>query len=527
MMGLLVWPLMLSRKRSLFRPPLPPALQNLDEVRFVPCQEPNQQPDRALRALFPKTGGASSFVLERGTGEKRSLRIGLFFSGGPASGGHNVVAGVFHMASEVIGFLDGPSGLVQNRYRILAEQEVHAVFNQGGFDLLGTGRDKIETEEQLAASLQTCLAHRLDGLVVIGGGDSNTNAAVISEYFLERRCSTCVIGVPKTIDGDLQSPDIEISFGFDSACKTYAELIGNLARDALSAKKYYHFVKLMGRSASHIALECALATHPNLVFLGEERKSLSSIVKEMADVVEQRFQAHKEYGVFLIPEGLIEFIPDIRTLIDALNRALAESSQDPVLRLQKEEKALFDHLPPSMQKQLLLERDPHGNVRVSQIDTQQLLIDLLEKELRARKFPGTFAALGHFFGYEGRSCFPTNFDAAYAYCLGRVAALAIRDRLTGMICAIRHLDQGVAHWKPKMVPIVRLMGFEERKGKKKPVIRKAEIDFRSPSFLELAAQRERWKVQDDYRFPGPIQFFGDAEITDGAPAAVRRKILAE
>jgi pyrophosphate--fructose-6-phosphate 1-phosphotransferase len=406
---------------------------------------------------------------------------------------HQIDAG-----SRLFGFLGGPAGIVEGKYRELQRSEIDQVRNQGGFDLLGTGRTKIETEAQMAAAMGICRGLELDGLVVIGGDDSNTNAALLAEYFLEKGCGTRVVGVPKTIDGDLRSEDIEISFGFDTACKTYAEMIGNIARDALSTKKYYHFIKLMGRSASHIALECALATHPNLVFIGEEGKSLEEIVAEIADLIRRRKAVGKEYGVILIPEGLIEFMPEMKGLIQGLNQG--------VEKLTGENKKLFNRLPEKIQKQLLLDRDPHGNITVSQIETESLLIELLKGEKVAMQ--------PHFFGYEGRSCLPSNFDADYCAALGRMAALGVRDGLTGMICAVSKRSL-------KMVPIVRLMHMEIRKGKEKPVIEKALVDRKGKSYVDFLLCKKTWELEDRYRHPGPIQFWGEPEICDSVPLLLR------
>jgi diphosphate-dependent phosphofructokinase len=512
---------LLHKKRLSYRPVIPEILQNLNEVVLRESKD-DKKGDEALRNLFPKTFDAYPFVLEKGMGARRPLKIGALFSGGQAPGGHNVLAGLFHGIKEIdplsqlFGFLNGPAGILGNLKRDIGEKEIAAFMNQGGFDLIGTGRTKIETGEQLAAALSSIKEIDLDGLVIIGGDDSNTNAALLAEYFMQKECKTRVIGVPKTIDGDLRSKDIEIPFGFDSACKTYSELIGNIAKDALSAKKYYHFIKLMGRSASHITLECAISTHPNLALIGEERKRLSAIVLEIADLICKRYEVGKEYGVILIPEGLIEFIPEMQSLIASLNLGIGNNNSQELLG--SAEKAIFEALDERIQKQLLLDRDPHGNIQLSQIDTQIILIELVKKELKGRsKYKGKFAAQEHFFGYEGRSCFPTNFDANYCTCLGRLSALAVRDGLTGSICGVQHLKEHPMYWKLKMVPIVRLMHMETRKGKEKPVIQKTVVDLKGSPFLTFAAARKKWEIQDDYRYPGPIQFFGESEITDAPP----------
>lgn len=461
----------LQKKRIEYKPKLPKLLS------FENCFQKieTKKPEEFLEKFFPKTFHSSAYKLVKGRPNHRQLKVGVVFSGGPAAGGHNVIAAIFDAGAEVIGFLDGPSGIIENRSMPIKEMDAYR--NQGGFDLIGSGRTKIETKEQLKSSMESCMYHKLDGLVIIGGDDSNTNAAFLAEYFLEEGCKTSVIGVPKTIDGDLRSEDIEISFGFDSACKTYAEMIGNVARDALSSKKYYHFIKVMGRSASHIALECALLTQPNLTLISEERKQLNTVIQEIADLVEKRSKKGKNYGVILIPEGLVEF--------------------------------LGTDLP--------VERDPHGNIEISKIETEKWLIDLVQKELNKREFKGKFNAFSHFFGYEGRSCMPTNFDANYCYALGSLAYLAIREELTGMICSIQHLNQSTEHWEMKMVPLVNLIHLEIRLGKEKPVIKKALVDINGKAFLKFASLRKEWELQDHYLSPGPIQFFGDEALTDSVP----------
>ncbi|MES2273589.1 MAG: 6-phosphofructokinase [Chlamydiota bacterium] len=487
----------LHKKRLEYRPATPEILADLNGVVFRQSPSASLQLG-SLQKLFPKSFGQRGAYLERGNAaECKPLKIGVFFSGGPAAGGHNVIWAIsealMHLnpKSKVIGFLNGPNGLVQNQWKEILPPQVALYRNQGGFDLIGSGRTKIETAEQMDACLKTARSLELDGLVVIGGDDSNTNAAVLAEYFLEKGCEMRIVGVPKTIDGDLRSKDIEISFGFDSACKTYAEIIGNIARDARSAKKYYHFIRLMGRSASHITLECALATHPNLTLIGEEGKSLDQHISEMTDLICRRFEAGKEYGVILLPEGLIEFIPEFK------ERAAGEA----------------------------VEKDPHGNVNVSQIATEALLIDLLKKELKKRtdagNYKGKFAAQEHFLGYEGRSCLPSNFDANYCYTLGLLAALAIRDGLTGVICSIQNLRKRPSDWELKAIPILDLMHLETRLGKEKPVVKKVLVDINQESFVYFCRFRNSWGVEDQYRYPGPIQFFGGPELTDSVPFTLK------
>jgi pyrophosphate--fructose-6-phosphate 1-phosphotransferase len=509
----------LQQARAAYHPPLPDCFKDLSRVRFTqealpPCPE-------ALRSLFPKTCGRPLLMGAAGEAHPTTpLRVGVVFSGGQAAGGHNVISGLFDALKRfsadgrLFGFLGGPAGVVSGASKELTQEEIAPYRNQGGFDLIGSGRTKIETEEQLQGACAAIRQLQLDGLVIIGGDDSNTNAALLAEYFLRVACQTTVVGVPKTIDGDLRNPFAEISFGFDTACKTYAEMIGNIARDALSAKKYTHFIKLMGRTASHIALECALATHPNCTLIGEEvaakKLTLSQITADLADLICKRAERGKHFGVILLPEGLIEFIPEVGALIQELNRSGGSTET-----LSSEASACFHSLPPPIQQQLLLDRDPHGNVQVSRIETERLLIDTVTRELAKRRV--ACSPVPHFFGYEGRAGFPSNFDAHYCYALGHAAALLLRERATGYLAAVRHLARPLTEWAVCGVPLTALMHLEVRRGKEKPVIRKALVDLESVAFKEFASSREKWALEDDYRFPGPIQFAGDPSLTDRPP----------
>lgn len=504
-------PQTLERLRQDYHPPVPKLLQDLSHISFAPGKPTSSvaQPEE-LKKLFPRTFGRPIAIASLGKERARKpLRIGAVFSGGQAAGGHNVIAGLFDalpQKSALFGFLNGPSGLISGAYKELTRESIAPYRNQGGFDLLGSGRTKIETPEQFSACLKVCQNLKLDGLVIIGGDDSNTNAALLAEFFLSQDCATQVIGVPKTIDGDLQNPLLPISFGFDTACKVYAELIGNIARDAVSAKKYYHFIRLMGRSASHIALECALSTHPNLTLIGEEKKGLDAIVQEIVDLIAARAAAGKKYGVILIPEGIIEFIPEFSQLLKELNQTSDIKSLTPPSR------HCFAQFPEDIQNQLLIERDPHGNVQVSLIETERMLIELVRKEI-----DGSFNAVNHFLGYEGRSGFPSNFDAAYCYALGMTAVALIETGHTGYMGVIPNLRAPIEEWTPHGLPLTMLMHVEQRSGKQKPVIQKALVDLKGKPFQKFASLRNAWKIEDHYSNPGPIQFFGPKELTDSIP----------
>lgn len=452
-------------------------------------------------------------------GYSSSLNVGIVFSGGPASGGHNVAAGMFdalqqfNPASRLIGFIGGPAGIIANNWCILDEKKIAPIRNQGGFDLLGSGRTKIETQEQLVKCKEACEKNSLDGLLIVGGDDSNTNAAFLADYFLSTGCKTAVVGVPKTIDGDLKNQWIETSFGFDSASKTYSEIIGNVMTDAESQNKYYFFIKVMGRSASHLILECALQTAPNLTLIGEEVKekgtSLELIIQSIADLISERAEIGKYSGVILIPEGLIEFIPEFQKMIGELN-----GKQD-ATSLSQESMAFFQSLPKEIQKQLFLNPDPHGNIQVSKIETERLVIDLVEKELAKRtNFTGKFNAQALFAGYEGRSCLPSNFDCNYCYTLGMAAALLIAHKQTGVMAIVNNLREPASEWIARGVPLICMIHLASRGGKQKPVIHQNLVDVNSSLFQVFESKRDANKLVDNYRNPGPIQFFGPPSISD-------------
>ncbi|MFZ0565859.1 MAG: diphosphate--fructose-6-phosphate 1-phosphotransferase [Chlamydiales bacterium] len=505
-----------EQHRLKFSPKLPSILQALKTIEIVEGKSfaPHRN-EKALQSLFPHTWQQPILHFSRGQEKTCSpLRLGTFFSGGQAPGGHNVLLGLFdalkqwHPGSQLFGFLGGPSGLIEGHYQELTESGLAEFRNSGGFDRLGSGRTKIETPDQLLASLNHVESLNLDGLVVIGGDDSNTNAAVLAEYYLSKECGVKVIGVPKTIDGDLKNKWVETSFGFDTACKIYSELIGNIARDALSAKKYYHFIKLMGRSASHITLECALQTHPNIALIGEEIAhnsfTLKQIIQLIADVICLRNEKGKNFGVILIPEGLIEFVPEIKALIKELNEGVSN--------LSSEAKATFSFLPKEFSEKLLLDRDPHGNILVSHIPTEQLLVKLVEEELKRRKVK--FNPLTHFFGYEGRAGFPSNFDANYCYALGVASVALIGSGYTGYMSLVNKLTRAVESWEAGGMPLTMMMHMEERKGKQKPVIEKTLVDLNGEPFKLFAQHRQKWALEDQYRYPGPIQYFGPGSLCD-------------
>ena len=522
-------PLQLSRLKYALR--LPKSLKELSSISFCEHEGPKGQANHPEIAPLFKCTFNQPFLIAKHSEPKapKALKVGAFFSGGQAPGGHNVITGLFdalkklHPDSELFGFLNGPAGLIEGKFIPLTEKLLLNYRNQGGFDLIGSGRTKIESDEQIASALAQMTKLQLDGFVIIGGDDSNTNAALLAECALAKGLKTRIIGVPKTIDGDLKHPYIETSFGFHTATAIYSELIGNICRDALSAKKYTHFIKLMGRSASHIALECALNTQPNLTLIGEEilkkGMTLQQLTQQIADLVEARAHIGKNYGVILIPEGIIEFIPEVKELIGELNHLLAEGKDE--RGLQPKSKVIFDFLPEKIQKQLLLDRDPHGNVQLSHIQTESLLSEKVKEELKGRtSFKGAFHPVHHFFGYEGRSGFPSNFDATYCYVLGHGAALLIQEGKTGYLSSVLHLSKPPEEWELSGVPLTSMMHFEIRKGKKKPVIQKALLDLQKAPFTWFEKEREKWRLEDHYMTPGPIQFEGEQSLAFQIPKSL-------
>lgn len=541
----------MEQVRTSYRPELPSILvEGLARADFRELEPSGAERDAAeLGRRFPRTYGCP--VLElipgQGAGGVPPLAAGVVLSGGQAPGGHNVIAGLFdglkalHGGSRLFGFLGGPKGIFAERFRELTAEGLEPFRNTGGFDLVGSGRDKIETSEQFAACRSTCEKLGLDGLVIVGGDDSNTNAALLAEYFLEHDVRTSVIGVPKTIDGDLKGGEVELPFGFDTATKVYSELIGNICRDAASAGKYWHFIRLMGRSASHVTLECALETQVNLALVAEEvqreRQSLAQVVETVADVVRRRAEVGKHYGVLLVPEGLIEFIPEVRGLIAELNTILSEHEktfEDIELfedqqqfvggKLSRGSAAVFEGLPVRIRQQLLIDRDAHGNVQVSKIDTEQLLIEQVTRRIAdwrdAGKFRGRFQVMGHFFGYEGRCAAPSNFDAGYTQALGRLAALLAARGKTGYLCSVRNLAAAPGRWRPRAAPLTAMMEMETRQGKPTPVIAKALVQLGGAPFRTFAETRFRREMEDDYVYPGPIQYFGPPQISSARCATL-------
>ena len=541
----------LTIERAKYRPKLPrifAAAGLKTKLAFGQTTTAAGAPDE-IQKQFPHLFGAPVVTFKPDAkAQLKPLNVGVILSGGQAPGGHNVIGGIFdalkaaNRKSRLYGFLGGPSGVVDNKYKELTAEIIKQYRNTGGFDIIGSGRTKLESVEQFEKTRATLDALNIQALVIIGGDDSNTNAALLAEHFLQVGAAIQVIGVPKTIDGDLKNEQIACSFGFDTACKTYSELVGNICRDANSARKYWHFIKLMGRSASHIALEVALQTQPNITIISEEvaakNMTLREIVDGMVDVVVKRAAAKKNFGVALVPEGLIEFIPEVKHLIGEINDILAkeaavfkalpsfEQQRELVAqKLSQHSAAVLGMLPSAIQRQLLLDRDPHGNVQVSLIETEKLLVDLISvrlKELKAAgAYAGKFAAQCHFFGYEGRCAAPTNFDADYCYALGYTAAGLIQGGLTGYIVCIKNLAQPAGKWVAGGVPLTLLMTMERRHGAAKPVIRKALVELADAPFKACAGSRAEWAQNECYLNAGPIQYFGPAAVCDATTLTLR------
>jgi pyrophosphate--fructose-6-phosphate 1-phosphotransferase len=527
----------LQKARSKYIPKLPKSLG--ENVALITGEPSEAIADKeAIKQIFPNTYGLPLVTFEPGeTSENQIFNIGVVLSGGQAPGGHNVISGLFdalkklNNRNQLFGFIGGPDGLLNNSFIDLDSAIVSEYRNTGGFDIIGSGRTKIEDEASYDKVIANCLKNNINALVIVGGDDSNTNACVLSEYFTEQKAGIQVIGCPKTIDGDLKNDFIETSFGFDTACKVYSELIGNIQRDANSAKKYWHFIKLMGRSASHISLECALKTQPNVAIISEEiekyKLTLNKIVGQIAEVVKKRANKGENFGTVLIPEGLVEFMPSIKKLITELNDILAskpeyhqlptsQEKRDFITGLLSEESAkVYSSLPASFAKQLTLDRDPHGNVQVSKIETEKLLIDMVADRLaKDQSFHGKFNPQNHFFGYEGRCAAPSNFDADYCYSLGYTAALLINSGKTGYMAFIKNTSESSDKWLAGGVPITMMMNMERRNGHLKPVIKKALVDLKGNPFLMFRSKRKEWADNTDYIYPGPIQYFGPTEVCD-------------
>lgn len=532
----------LQKARYQYSPKLPGMLRNgISEICVKEGNATQSVADQEkIAALFPNTYGEKEITFEKGenTSAAKKQVVGVILSGGQAPGGHNVICGLYDALKAtskenvLYGFKNGPIGLLEDNYVEFDDAYIDAYRNTGGFDIIGSGRTKLETEEQFAVAAKVCEKHGITAIVIIGGDDSNTNAAVLAEYFASHNTGVQVIGCPKTIDGDLKNEDIECSFGFDTATKTYSELIGNIERDANSAKKYWHFVKVMGRSASHVALECALETQPNICLISEEvaakKQSLSEIADYIADAVEKRSANGNNFGVAIIPEGVVEFVPEFKALIAEINELLAGNKTEEFNALGSwEEKyafiekgltaesmAVFAILPQTIQQQLFLERDPHGNVQVSLIESEKLFSALVKDKLTERGFTGKFNALHHFFGYEGRCAFPSNFDADYCYSLGYNAFMLIQYGYNGYLSKVSNLSKPAEEWVAGGMPITKMMNIERRNGEDKPVIKKALVELDGKPFKFFEANRDTWAVETAYTYPGAIQYYGPTEVCD-------------
>ena len=536
----------LQIERLKYQPKLPSSLAN--GINHLISQEGAATEAVAnkdeIKALFKNTYGKPTVTFQTSTESvaSKERNVGVILSGGQAPGGHNVIAGLYDALKQanpknnLYGFLGGPSGIINGKYVEFNDEFINDYRNTGGFDIIGSGRTKLETEEQFQKALAVCKKLNISAVVIIGGDDSNTNAALLAEWFVANNADIQVIGCPKTIDGDLKNEQIEISFGFDTATKTYGELIGNIERDANSAKKYWHFVKIMGRSASHVALEAALQTQPNITLISEEveqkKMSLASIIDYMTDIIVRRSENGKNFGIAVIPEGLIEFVPELKSMIANLNDIMPTLEKDSKYTdgsdaekiaiientLSSENASVFKSLPALIKSQLLMDRDPHGNVQVSKIETEKLLISMIEEKLaklkKEGKYSGKFSTQSHFFGYEGRCAFPSNFDADYCYSLGFNAFALINFGLTGYLSSVRNLTEPANDWVAGGVPLTMMMNMERRHGEMKPVIKKALVELDGPVFKKLEENREDWAMNDRYLFPGAIQYFGPSSVCD-------------
>ena len=536
----------LQIERLKYQPKLPASLLNgINSLNLIEGSATESVRDQEqIKELFKNTYGKPVVTFEAASTKSTSeiRNVGVILSGGQAPGGHNVIAGLYdalklaNPQNKLYGFLGGPSGIIEGQYVEFDDKFIDEYRNTGGFDIIGSGRTKLETQEQFEKSLAVCKKLNISAVVIIGGDDSNTNAALLAEWFVANNADIQVIGCPKTIDGDLKNDQIEISFGFDTATKTYAELIGNIQRDANSAKKYWHFIKIMGRSASHVALEAALQTQPNITLISEEveqeRMSLDSIITYMSNIIAKRANNGKNFGIAIIPEGLIEFIPEMKTMISNLNDLLSTLEKDSSFanladaekfeiissKLDADNAKVFSSLPTLIKSQLLMDRDPHGNVQVSRIETEKLLIEMIKTRLGEMKkngeYNGKFSSQAHFFGYEGRCAFPSNFDADYCYSLGYNAFALINNGLTGYLSSVKNLTEPAKSWIAGGIPITMMMNMEKRHGEMKPVIQKALVKLDGPVFKRLKDNREDWAMNDCYKFPGAIQYFGPTEVCD-------------
>ena len=536
----------LQIERLKYQPKLPASLAN--GINHLVSNEGSATESVAnqdeIKALFKNTYGKPTVTFQTSTESRHSEQrnVGVILSGGQAPGGHNVIAGLYDALKQansnnnLYGFLGGPSGIIEGEYVEFNDEFINDYRNTGGFDIIGSGRTKLETEEQFQSAWEVCKKLNISAVVIIGGDDSNTNAALLAEWFVAHNAGIQVIGCPKTIDGDLKNEQIEISFGFDTATKTYGELIGNIERDANSAKKYWHFVKIMGRSASHVALEAALQTQPNITLISEEveqkKMSLASIINYMTDIIVKRSEMGKNFGIAVIPEGLIEFVPELKSMIANLNDIMSTLEKDSKYSngtdaekiaiientLSSENSSVFKSLPALIKSQLLMDRDPHGNVQVSKIETEKLLISMIEEKLatlkKEGKYSGKFSTQSHFFGYEGRCAFPSNFDADYCYSLGFNAFALINFGMTGYLSSVRNLTEPANDWIAGGVPLTMMMNMERRHGEMKPVIKKALVELDGPVFKKLEENREDWALNDRYLFPGAIQYFGPSSVCD-------------